>query len=122
MSFADPQSIKVSGVTTSLPRVSTGNYESKYQSADGLTLFQALTQDGRRLRQVLRVDRDKITPDPFISTNNVEVSTSISLVIDRPKGKVGFSDTEEAALIAGFMELLTKEESKIITKLLAGES
>lgn len=122
MALADPQSIKVSGVTTSLPRVSTGAYTSKYQSADGLTILSLATQDGKRLRQVVRLDRDKITSDPFIPANNVEVGTSISLVIDRPKAKVGFTDAEEAALVAGLIELLTKEESKVITKLLAAES
>lgn len=122
MAFADPQSIKISGVTTSLPRVSSGSYQSKYQSADGLTILTALTQLGKRVRQVVRLDRDKITADPFIPANNVEVGTSISVVIDRPASKVGFTDAEEAALIAGFIELLTKEESKIITKLLAAES
>lgn len=122
MALADPQSIKVSGTTTSLPRVSTGAYNSKYQSADGQTAFTASTQEGKRLRQVVRLDRDKITSDPFIPANNVSVGTSISLVVDRPKDKVGFADAEEAALIAGFIELLTKEESKVITKFLAAES
>jgi len=122
MALADPQSIKISGVTTSLPRVSTGAFQSEYLSASGLLDLKLSTQDGKRLRQVVRVDQDKITADPFIPATNVEVSTSVSLVIDRPKGKIGFTDAEEAALIAGFFELLTKEESKVITKLLAAES
>jgi len=122
MALADPQSIKISGVTTSLPRVSTGQFQSEYLSASGLLDLKTSSQDGKRLRQVVRIDQDKITADPFIPANNVEVSTSVSLVIDRPKGKIGFTDAEEAALIAGFIELLTKEESKVITKILAQES
>lgn len=120
MAQADPQSIKISGTTTSLPRVSTGDYKSKYQSADALIDLLFSTQTGKRKRQVARVDLSKITADPFVPSNNIEVGTSVSLVIDRPLA--GFTNTEEAALVAGFIELLTKEESKIITKLLAAES
>jgi len=120
MALADPQSIKINGVTTSLPRVSTGNYTSKYQSADGLLDLSLATQLGKRKRQVARVDQSKITSDPFIPANNIEVGTSVSLVVDRPL--VGFTNTEEALLVSGFIELLTKETSLMVTKLLAGES
>jgi hypothetical protein len=122
MALADPQSIKISGTTTSLPRTSTGENKSEYTSADGTLDMLLSTQKGKRLRQVVRVDQSKITEDPFISTQNVEVGSSITLVIDRPRDRVGFNNTDTAALVAGFIEALTKEESKIITKLLAGES
>jgi hypothetical protein len=120
MSLADPQSIKISGTTTSLPRVSTGDYKSKYESADGLIDLTVSTQNGKRKRQVARIDISKVTADPFIPAQNIEVSSSFQLVVDRPLA--GFTNTEASAIVAGFIEALTKEESKIITKLLAGES
>jgi hypothetical protein len=120
MSLADPQSIKISGVTTSLPRVSTGDYKSKYESSDGLIDLTVSSQNGKRKRQVARIDVSKITADPFIPSQNVEVSSSFQLVVDRPLA--GFTNTEAAAIVAGFIERLTAESSLIITKLLAGES
>ena len=119
MSQSDPQSIKISGTTTSLPRVSVGDYQSKYESNDGLIDLTFSTQNGKRKRHVARVDHAKITTDPFITTQNVEVSTSVSLVVDRPLA--GYTNAEAAAIVAGFIERLTSESSAIITKLIAGE-
>jgi len=120
MAFADPQSIKISGVTTSLPRVSSGDYRSKYESADGLIDLTVSTQNGKRKRQVARIDISKVTTDPFIPAQNVEVSSSIQLVVDRPLA--GFTNAEALAVVSGFIEALTAESSKRITQLLAGES
>jgi len=120
MALADPQSIKISGTTTSLPRVSTGNFESLYESADGLIKLSLATTNGRRKRQVVRVDVSKITADPFISTQNVEVSMSSYLVFDRPSA--GFTNADAKAVYDGFIEALQASSSVIITKLLGSES
>lgn len=122
MALADPQSIKIGSTTTSLPRVSSGDYRGKYESEDGTIDLTVSTQDGKRKRQVARLDITKVTADPFVSSTNIEVSSSIQLVVDRPKGLVGFSNAESKSIIKGFIELLTKEEEKLITKLLASES
>jgi hypothetical protein len=66
MAFADPQSVTISAVTSSLPRVSTGQGTSEYLSADGLIKLSASNAYGRRTRRVLRLDHSKITADPFI--------------------------------------------------------
>jgi hypothetical protein len=116
MALADPQSIKISGVTTSLPRVSTGDFKSVYESADGLIKLSLATEEGRRLRQVVRVDINKITADPFIPAQNVEISTSLYLVFDRPK--VGWTNAEAKAVYDGFIEALQASSSVLITKLL----
>ena len=120
MAFADPQSIKISGVTTSLPRVSTGKFESIYESADGLIKLSAAHQTGKRKRRVIRIDVSKITADPFIPANNVEVSTSIYIVFDIPS--VGYSNAEMKAVYDGFIEALQASSSLLITKLLGAES
>lgn len=120
MAFADPQSIKISGVTTSLPRVSTGKFESVYESSDGLIRLSAASTVGKRTRRVIRVDLSKITTDPFIPAQNVEVSTSMYLVIDEPPA--GFTNADLKALYDGFVEALQASSSVLITKLLGGES
>jgi hypothetical protein len=120
MAFADPQSIKISGVTTSLPRVSTGKFESVYESSDGLIKLSAATSNGKRIRRVIRVDLSKVTADPFIPAQNVEVSTSIYLVFDEPLA--GFTNADLKALYDGFIEALQAGSSVLITKLLGSES
>lgn len=120
MALADPQSIKINGTTTSLPRVSTGDFESVYTSADGLIKLSLSTANSKRKRQVVRVDVSKITADPFISTQNVEVSMSTYLVFDRPPA--GYTNTEAKQVYDGFIEALQASSSLVITKLLGSES
>lgn len=119
MALADPQSIKISGTTTSLPRVNTGNFSSQYESSDGTINLKLSTSQSSRLRHVVRVDVDKITEDPF-SANNVEVSMSAYVVIDRPI--VGYDNTEALAVVAGLLEAASASESSLFKKLLGSES
>jgi hypothetical protein len=120
MAYADPQSIKIEGTTTSLPRTSTGKGESQYTSADGLIDLVASSQYGKRTRRVLRADVSKITEDPFIPANNVEVGMSCYLVFDLPPA--GFTNAEAKAVYDGFIETAQKSSSTLITQLLGGES
>ena len=102
MALADPQSIKINGVTTSLPRVSTGDFKSIYESADGLIKLSLSTVSGKRKRQVVRVDVSKIAADPLIATNNVEYSMSTYVVFDRPM--VGYTNAEAKQVYDGLMK------------------
>lgn len=120
MAFADPQSIKINGVTTSLPRVSTGKNESTYESNDGLISLEASSQYGSRTRRVIRANISKITADPYIPAQNVKVSTSCYLVFDIPPA--GYTVEEEKKLYEGFVEALAASSAKLITSLLGGES
>lgn len=120
MALADPQSIKISGVTTSLPRVSTGAFSSVYESSDGTIDLKLSTVESNRKRHVVRVDVSKITADPFVPAENREVSMSSYLVIDRPL--VGYTNTEALAVVAGLTEALAATESKILKALLGSES
>jgi len=120
MAFADPQSIKISGTTTSLPRVSTGKGESEYESGDGLIALKASSQYGKRTRRTLRVDSSKITADPFIPAQNVQVSTSCYVVFDIPPA--GYTSAELLAIFEGFVEAAKASEFTLIKKLLGGES
>jgi len=120
MALSDPQSVKISGVTTSLPRVITGSRQSTYESADGNTKLTLSTVQSRRNRHTVRVDVKKITADPFIPTQNTEVSMSAYIVIDRPL--VGYSNTEALAVVVGLLEAASATESGMVKKLLSSES
>jgi len=120
MAFTDPQSITVSAVTSSLPRVSTGQGVSSYQSADGLITLTASHAYGRRTRRVLRVDHSKITADPFIPAQNTKVSMSNYIVFDVPPA--GYTNADALAVYTGFKAVFTATSDALITKLLGGES
>lgn len=120
MAFADPQSVKINGVTTSLPRVSTGKNESTYEDNAGLITLEASSQYGNRTRRVIRINTSKITADPYIPAQNAKVSTSCYLVFDIPP--VGYTVEELKKLYEGFVEALGASEKKLITQLLGGES
>lgn len=120
MAFSDPQSITISGVTTSLPRVSTGDYKSIYESSDGTIDLTASHAIGNRKRRVLRLDHSKVTPDPFIPAQSREVSMSNYIVFDVPL--VGYTNAEVKAVYDGFKALYTATSDALITKLLGGES
>lgn len=121
MSFADPQSIKISGVTTSLPRVSVGKLESLYRSADGnIELLASTQENGKRTRATLRVNHKKIAADPLITTTNVSYGTSIYVVFDSPA--VGYTDAELLAIWDGFAEAIQASSRVLVTKVLGGES
>lgn len=122
MALADPQSVKISGSTISLPRIATGNLESTYESADGLTkvsLSTVKTKSSRK-RQTVRIDVTKVTADPFIPSQNVEVSMSTQVVFDRPPA--GYSNADAKAVWDGFIEALSAGSGLIVTKLLGSES
>lgn len=120
MSFADPQSITISGSAIALPRTSTGQNKTEYLSSDGLVRLSASHAYGRRNRRVLRVDHSKITTDPFIPTQNVKVSMSNYIVFDVPPA--GYSNADVQAVYTGFKSLFTASSDALIVKLLGGES
>lgn len=120
MAFSDPQTITISGVTTSLPRVSTRPSGSDYTSADGLITLKADHSSGRRSRHVVRVDHSKVSADVYLPTQNVKHSMSVYTVFDMPP--VGYSAAEALAIFTGFNAQLTAVSNALITKLLGGES
>lgn len=120
MSFADPQTITISGTTSPLPKVSTSGDETVYQSADGLIQMLASHDSGKRYRHLLRVNHSKLTPDPFVPAENVKVSMSCYIVFDVPT--VGYTATEQLAVYTGFKTQFSATSDTLISKLLAGES
>lgn len=120
MSFTDPLSITIGGVTSALPRISVGDDKSEYQSGDGLVALSASHDYGKRTRRVLRVDTSKLTADPFRPAENVQVSMSNYLVFDLPKA--GYTPAEALAVFQGFRTLFSATSDAMIIKLLGGES
>jgi len=120
MSYADPQSVTISGSAISLPRVSSRVNGSDYLSSDGLVRLTADNAYGRRTRRVLRIDHSKISADPYLPAQNVKVSMSNYIVFDVPV--VGYTNAEALAVYAGFKAAFTASSDLLITKLLGGES
>lgn len=120
MSLTDPQSITIDGVTTSLPRVSTGDSKSGYMSSDGLIRVNVSHAYGRRTRRVARLDLSKISPDVFIPSSNVQQSMSMYMVVDTPAA--GFTLDEQIDVWAGFKGLITAGSDAMISGLLTGQS
>jgi len=114
--LADPQSVTINAVATSLPKVVNGPNQNVYTSADGvtsLTTKQNITS--ARFRREVRLSQHKVAADP-ISGLNKDLGLSVYLVVDEPKS--GFSDTEIGYLIDALKAWLT---STNYNKVLGGE-
>jgi hypothetical protein len=114
--LADPQSVTINAVATSLPKTSNGPTQNVFTSADGntsMTVKQNVTAS--RFRREVRLSQQKIAADP-ISAVNKQIGTSVYLVIDEPK--TGFSDVELGYLIDALKAWLT---SANYNKVLGGE-
>jgi hypothetical protein len=120
MSFTDPQTVTISAVTSSLPKVSTTGDETVYQDSTGLIQMLASHDQGKRNRHLLRINHSKLTADPFIPAENVKVSMSCYLVFDVPLA--GYTAAEQLAVYTGFKTQFSASSDALITKLLAGES
>lgn len=104
--LTDPLSITVNGNAISLPRISAGQMQSLYRSADGAYgLRISHTVDGRA-RSLVRLDRSITGADPLLPATNKSYAASMWLVVDRPLNGVGFSNTEMGHSWAGFTGLL----------------
>lgn len=121
MSFADPQSVTISGSAISLPRVNVGANLSEYLSADQRVRLKASTQYGKRTRRTLRLDHSKIATDPY-TAQNAEYAMSVYLVFDTPAGGIGYSAADALAVYLGLKGQMSASSDALISKLLAGES
>lgn len=126
MSFTDPISVTFAAPlpvgTVSLPRVSSGQNQSDYRSADGVVELTASHQYKKRTRSLLRIDYDKLSSDVFLPSTNVEQRASFYLVFDRPAVTGQFTNAELKALYTGFKGAFTASSDLMIDKLLGGES
>lgn len=115
--LADPQSVTINAVATSLPRTSQGPTQNVYVSADGKTTFTTKQNvSAKRFRREVRLSQSKIAADP-ISAVNAEAGVSVYFVIDEPRTGV-FTDTEIGYLVDALKAWLTAAN---YAKVLGGE-
>lgn len=119
MSFADPQTVTISGAAQTLARIGYSDSRGSFQKSDGLVGLTVGTSRGKRLRHTLRLDHAKIAADPFVTTMNARYSMSVYLVVDRPM--VGYTLAEAQAVVDGFTTYLTASSSANVTKMMGGE-
>jgi hypothetical protein len=117
MAFADPTSITVDTVAKSLPRVSTGFNSSQYRNADGSFKLSISHNYGRRNRHLVRVDHEKIAPDPFSGANQ-KYSMSAYTVVDAPVA--GFTTKELADVLGALSSFLGTAATR--DRVIGGES
>lgn len=118
MAFSDPQSVTISTVANSLPRVSTNGGSSTYMKSDGnRTLKISGMNTGDRRRYQIRLDDRKIAGDPMVTGNNLAFSMGAYLVIDVPR--IGYTPSEADAIVQGLVGWLT---SANVQKVVAGEN
>jgi len=122
VSYADPQTITIDAVTSSLPRVSVGENRSSYRSNDGLITLSASHQYGKRTRRVLRVDVSSLAVSDAYTGLGKDESMSIYLVADLPRYSETFDPTYVKKVFDGFNTQLHASSDALITKLLGGES
>lgn len=120
MAFSDPQSVTIGGVTTSLPRVSSGDNTGSFRSNDGTVKLTVSSAYGKRNRQTVRLEHSKIAPDPLISAANIRHSMTSYLVVDTPT--TGYTVAEAKAVVDGLIASLTASSGAMVTKLLGGEN
>lgn len=114
--LADPQSVTINAVATSLAKTSPGQTVNVYTSSDGnTTMTTKQFTTAARFRREVRLSQKKIAADP-ISAINTEKGVSVYLVIDEPRA--GFTDTEIGYLIDALKAWLT---STNYNKVLGGE-
>lgn len=117
--FADPQSVTISGVTTSLPKTSSGKNQGEYTSSDGTIQTVASHTYGKRTRRAFRLNHSKIAPDTLFPDQNTKHTASVYLVIDSGPG---YTATEQKDLAVGMMAQLTASTNALLVKFTGGES
>lgn len=120
MSFADPQSVTIAGVATSLPRISTGVNTSTYSSADGSIRETVASTYGRRTRRTLRLNHSKLYADPLNPAVSKPANMVVYIVVDAPTE--GYTIAQQKEVVDGYLTILTASTGANITRLLGGEN
>lgn len=105
--FADPQSVTINAVPTSLPRTQTEATKSVYSAADEsvvMTISHQETSSGRT-RHIVRLDKRVVATDPLEATKQTYETLGTYAVIDEPE--YGFSDTDINYMVQALCDWLT---------------
>jgi len=122
MSFADPQSVTLSGTANSLPRVSSGANAGTFAlTNDYATLALEVSHSyGKRTRRTIQLRQTKLSADPLIPAQNINPAMRVYMVVDAPSH--GFTATEQKALVDALTAYLTASSGAKVTQLLGGEN
>lgn len=118
MALADPQSITINAVATSLPLVRREATKATYQSAAGDQRLIVSYDDkgGKSTRYLIRYEEDAIAADP-ITGANVRKVLAYYWVIEQPT--FGFTDARVSLVSTGFKALV---DATLLGKVLGNET
>ncbi len=119
--LADPQSITVSAVAKSMPRILNEGTHALYQMSDQTFSLDvrhtSFNKDKKaRVRSRVGFTQRAVVADPLTAVNDFE-TVDISIQIDRPE--VGFSSAQIDAMCVGFKTWL---DTTMVGKLYGRES
>jgi len=120
MAFADPQSVTINAIATSLPKVSSSDNKGVYSNPDQSIKLWAQHTYSKRVRRVIRLDHSKISVDPLMTNVNQRLSGSVYLVTDFPPN--GYTAVEVKQLVDALTLFLTTGAGAATTKFVGGES
>lgn len=120
MAFADPQIFTINAVANTLPRVSSGVNTGSFSKDDGTVKATVSSAYGKRTRRSLRLDFQKLAPNPLISAQNILYSMSTYIVVDIPV--TGFTIAEQKQIVDALTGYLTASSGSKVTQLLGGEN
>jgi hypothetical protein len=120
MAFADPQTFTINAVANTLPRISSGINVGTFQKDDGTVKANVSHSYGKRTRRSLRLDFQKLAPNPLISAQNILYSMSTYIVVDVPV--TGFTIAEQKQIVDALTGYLTASSGSKVTQLLGGEN
>lgn len=120
MAFADPQSITINAVAQTLPRTGQGPNSGSFTKDDQTVKLTVSQQYGKRTRRTIRVDHQKITPDPLVASTNIRAGMSVYIVVDTPLPGA-YTVTEAKQIVDALTGYLTASSGARVTQLLGGE-
>lgn len=120
MSFADPQSVTIGGVATSLPRTSSGANSGEFSSSDGAVKMSVSSAYGKRTRRSIRLVKSVISADPLLPSQNVRQNMTAYVVVDHPVN--GFTVAQQKELVDALVAYLAASTGAQVTRLLGGEN
>lgn len=124
--FADPQTVTVNAVAQSLLRTESGENRGQFRHEnDSYRLTISHDYGKTAIRRMVRLDHNKVVPDPLFPQQNVPYTAGVWLVVQEPASvgvAVGYTNAELKQIVDGFTAWTTANSSSVVTKLLAGES
>lgn len=117
MALADPQSVTISGVATSLPRTGLALDSGQFSDVTGQVVLTTQHSSSKRTRHTVKLQKSLVVADPLVPSVNQNVSYSAHIVIDIPKN--GIASADAVALANALVAWAT---STNLTKVVGGES